>query len=219
MLTNLGANDRTAAFTRCALTKLSAAAAVYALVGCATPITGPDRVAAAAAATATATAQGSREEIYVLRTLREERNPKSTWCTAERAGFVPLVEDRFTIWAVQIPAGNGRISDAMASQAGTLRACFGATADPKVFNFYAEGLMSTLSMVGNGDCSIVRADSPEPGMTTFRCFLNLRGLPSAYAGGLLTTNTILSRTLLGDKSDPPGYVQASIATIRVWRAR
>lgn len=204
-------NDPAAAFARCALARLSTAAAACVMVGCATPSAGPDRVSAAAAST--------REEVYVLRSLREERNPKSTWCTAERAGFAPVVEDRFTMWTVQVPAGDGRIADAKASKAGDLRACFGATADPKVFNFYAEALISTLAMVGNGDCAVVRADSPEPGMTTFRCFLDLRGLPSAYAGGLLTTNTVNSKALLGSESDPPGYVQASIATIRLWRGK
>jgi len=54
-------------------------------------------------------------------------------------------------------------------------------------------------------------------MTVFRCYLELRDLPTGYVGGQLTTNTVVSRQGIGESSDPPGYVQPSIATIRLWR--
>ena len=44
-------------------------------------------------------------------------------------------------------------------------------------------------------------------------------LPDAYMGGQLTTNTIGSQNALGAVTDPPGYVQSSIATIRLWKRR
>ena len=60
---------------------------------------------------------------------------------------------------------------------------------------------------------------PEAGITSVRCFLVLSNLPSPYVAGVLTTNTVASRKPLGDESDPPGYTQPSIATIRLWRKR
>jgi hypothetical protein len=59
-------------------------------------------------------------------------------------------------------------------------------------------------------------------MTAFRhkrCYLDLTGLPPSFAGGRLTTNTIQTRALLGTASDPAGYTQPSIATVRLWRKR
>jgi hypothetical protein len=47
----------------------------------------------------------------------------------------------------------------------------------------------------------------------------LRGLLAPYVGGVLTTNTITSKAGFGGETDPPGYTQASIATIRLWKAR
>ena len=40
-----------------------------------------------------------------------------------------------------------------------------------------------------------------------------------YIGGVLTTNTLNSKKLVGQESDPPGYVQPSIATVRLWKKR
>jgi hypothetical protein len=57
------------------------------------------------------------------------------------------------------------------------------------------------------------------GLRVQRCFLELSDLPSGYVGGQLTSNTINSRKNLRDKSDPPGYTQASIATVRLWKRR
>jgi hypothetical protein len=169
-------------------------------------------------------APGAREDIYVLRSVREERVAKSTWCSQERAGFAPfksefLVDDRFSFWSIQTDPGEGKIIDARAKEVGHIRACYGLTADPRSFNFYGEGQVGKLSFAGTGDCLIVRTDYPEKGITTFRCMLNLRGLPSPYTGGLLATNTVGSRAMLGAETDPPGFVQSSIATIRLWRDR
>ena len=49
--------------------------------------------------------------------------------------------------------------------------------------------------------------------------MELGGLPQAYIGRQLTTNTIGTRIALGDRTDPPGYTQPSIATIRLWKRR
>ena len=65
----------------------------------------------------------------------------------------------------------------------------------------------------------VKSDFPEPGIRVVHCFMNLSGFADPCVGGLLTSNTILSRKVLGAESDPPGYVQPSIATIRLWKRR
>ena len=62
-------------------------------------------------------------------------------------------------------------------------------------------------------------DFPESGLFPVRCHLILSGLPAPYVGGLLTTNTMTTKAAFGGDSDPAGYTQASIATIRLWKAR
>jgi len=79
--------------------------------------------------------------------------------------------------------------------------------------------LHTVTFTGRGECRLAKRDYPEPGIVVVRCFLELSDLPSGYVGGQLTTNTITSRIRLGDKSDPPGYTQPSIATVRLWRRR
>ena len=123
------------------------------------------------------------------------------------------------MWSVAIQPKDGRIVDAKAGLAGELHACFGSTAVPGIVSFYTDGRVAGLPFTGRGDCSVARPDYPENGISTFRCYLNLADLPAPYVGGFLATNTINSKAVLGAVSDPPGYVQASIATIRLWRNR
>jgi hypothetical protein len=65
--------------------------------------------------------------------------------------------------------------------------------------------------------SAAKRDFPEKGLIVYRCFLDLSGLPGGYVGGQLTTNTMYSRKILGMESDPGGYTQSSIATVRLWK--
>ncbi len=102
---------------------------------------------------------------------------------------------------------------------GKLRACFGSTNDPKLQNFYAEGSLGAVVFTGKGECLANKSDYPEAGITGVRCFLHLGGLTPEYFGGELTTNSIRSRNVVGGVSDPPGYTQPSIATIRLWKRR
>lgn len=67
--------------------------------------------------------------------------------------------------------------------------------------------------VARGDYRTTKQDFPEPGISVMTC------VPDGYAGGQFATNTIQSRQLLGPVSDPPGYTQPSIATVRLWRKR
>ena len=99
-----------------------------------------------------------------------------------------------------------------------LHACFGLLAESGTF-FYAEGTLGDVPFTGRGDCRTTRQNHPEAGVSVQRCFMELSGLPPAYVGGKLTTNTIGSRNALGDRTDPPGYTQPSIATIRLWKRR
>jgi len=163
----------------------------------------------------------SREDIYVLHSLREERIVESSWCTPERAGFAlptgDVLEERFGLWSVRAEPQTGRIADPETSKVGQIRTCTAPTLDPRVFNFYAEGKLAELPFTGNGDCRLVQADYPERGLAALRCYLNLRGLPLDYQGGLATSNTLISEAVLGGETDPPGYLQTSVATFRLWK--
>jgi hypothetical protein len=109
--------------------------------------------------------------------------------------------------------------DANAQAVGRLHACFGRTADPGTTNFYGEFDVAGVTFKAVGECRTTRTNYPQEGLTTLRCFSELRDLPTGYVGGQLTTNSLTSRRPNGELTDPPGYVQSSIVTVRLWKRR
>lgn len=173
-------------------------------------------------ANAAAPTSSSLEEIYVLRSIRDPHEPVAGWCSSARAGFEPLPTDAerfFSFWSVRTNPENGRVVETKDTRVAELRACIGGTSERPRQNFYAEIKMGSMTFQGNGECLALRIDFPEPGLFPVRCQLVLSGLPPPYVGGVLTTNTISSRAAFGGDTDPAGYTQASIATIRLWRSR
>jgi hypothetical protein len=160
------------------------------------------------------------EEIVILRSLRLSRVTPTDFCAPSRTGFPPATqEDRYEFRAVATDAASGKVTNVSGARAGTLHACFGPTADPLIVSFYAEGEVGGVPLVGRGQCRATKRDFPEPGILSSTCQLDLTGLPSRYVGGQLTTNTLNSRITLGADTDPPGYTQPSIATVRLWTKR
>jgi hypothetical protein len=158
------------------------------------------------------------EDIYIARSLRESRAAPTDFCAKSRTGFsAALYEDHYTFRSTATRASDGLITNTNVRRIGKLHACFGSSNDPALLHFYAQGTLGAVSFTGVGDCAIGKADYPEAGITGARCFLHLSDLPPQYIGGLLTTNSVLSRSVLGGTSDPPGYTQPSIATIRLWK--
>jgi len=162
----------------------------------------------------------SPEEIYVLRSIRERQQPAANWCSLPKTGFEPFPTDAersFSFWSVR--SEGGKLVDAKAARVAELRGCFGPTSERARQNFYADIKLGSLSFRGLGECLALAVDFPEAGLFPVRCQLVLSGLPAPYVGGLLTTNTLTSKAAFGGESDPPGYTQASIATIRLWKGK
>jgi hypothetical protein len=159
-----------------------------------------------------------KEEIFVIRSVRTARITPTDYCAQFRTGFSDvLYEDQYDFYAVATDAQHGAIVSTLGNKTASLHACFGKAPDPNVLNFYGEGEIAAISFTGNGKCMILKRDFPEPGLKLNACFLHLGGVKDPYIGGLLTTNTLITRNTLGEKSDPPGYVQPSIATVRLWK--
>lgn len=164
----------------------------------------------------------SLETVYVLRSTRDPQLTGALGCAANRTGFAPYAADaerHYSFWSVQTDVGDGRVVNSAAQKVAILRGCFGATDDRVRQNFHADITLGTLHFSGQGECVALDLDTPEPGLTSVRCHLRLGALPAPYVGGLLTTNTLTSRASFGGASDPAGYTQASIATLRLWRQR
>ena len=160
------------------------------------------------------------EEMYVVRSVRESRVPPTEFCDASRTGFKSdFFEDQYTLRSIATKASDGRIVKTNLRNIGAGRACFGRTDDPGVLNFYLDLQIGKAALTGTGDCRQTKSDFPERGLVVWRCFLNLSDPVGRYIGGQLTSNTITSRKDLGTETDPPGYTQASIATIRLWKKR
>jgi hypothetical protein len=166
-------------------------------------------------------AKAALEEIYILRSIREQREASADWCSSAKTGFEPFAKDAdrlFSFWSLRLRA-DGRVIEAKDKRVDELRACFGATSEPARQNFYAEIKLGSMSLRGSGECLALKVDFPEAGLFPVRCQLVLSGLPAPYVGGLLTTNTITSSAAFGGDTDPPGYTQASIATLRLWKSK
>lgn len=174
------------------------------------------------AALAASAADPALEDIYILRSVREQHTPAVDWCAPSRTGFTPYATDaerHFSFWSVGTQAADGKVIDAAQARVAELRGCFGPTEERARQNFYAEIRLGTLSFRGHGECLALKIDFPEPGLFPVRCQLVLSDLPPPFVGGLLTTNTMTSGAAFGGVTQPTGYTQASIATIRLWRAR
>ena len=164
----------------------------------------------------------SLEDIYILRSIREPREPVADWCASAKTGFDPFPMDAerfFSFWTVGVQPSDGKVVEAKNTRAAELRACFGATSERALQNFYAEITLGALSFHGKGECRAAMVDFPQAGLFPVRCQLILSGLPAPYVGGLLTTNTMTSKAAYGGDTDPAGYTQASIATIRLWKSK
>jgi len=191
---------------------LSITGALVSLAACAAP--------AGRGSAPTVSPAAAPEEIYVLRSVRERQAPVAGWCSPARTGFEPFPADAerfFSFWSVR--SEDGKIVDARVARVAELRACFGPTDERARQNFYAEVQLGTTSFRGHGECLALALDFPESGLFPVRCQLILSGLPTPYVGGLLTTNTLTTKAPFGSDSDPPGYTQASVATIRLWKSR
>ena len=161
-----------------------------------------------------------RETIYILHSIREPQAASAAGCPAALTGFEPFsaeAERYFSFWSIESQSDSGRVINARRSRVASLRGCFGPTAEPARQNFNAEIQLGAMTFRGHGECVALMVDFPEKGLYPVRCHLVLAELPAPFVGGLLTTNTLTSAARFGGDTEPPGYVQASIATIRLWR--
>jgi hypothetical protein len=166
--------------------------------------------------------QAPLEDIYILRSIREPRQAEDGWCASARTGFAPFATDAerfYSFWSVRTQSEDGRVVQTKDMRVAELRGCFGATGEPARQNFYAEIRLGPISFRGHGECLAMKIDFPAAGLFPVRCQLVLSGLPVPYVGGLLTTNTMTSRAAFGGETEPAGYTQASIATVRLWKSR
>lgn len=167
------------------------------------------------------TAHAALEEIYVLRSVREQALVIDE-CAAAKTGFDPFATDAyrfFSFWSIETRSDDGRVVDTASAHVAELRGCLGPTQDRARQNFYAEIQLNAISFRGRGECHALLIDVPESGLFPVRCHLVLSDLPAPFVGGLLTTNTLTSRASFGADTEPAGYAQASIATIRLWKQK
>jgi hypothetical protein len=162
----------------------------------------------------------SVEEIFILRSVHLSRVAPTGFCDSERTGNpAPLNEGEYEFRAVTADASSGLVTSASGPTVGRLTGCFGATPGSRVLSFYAEAVVHGISWIGRGECQKTRSDFPEAGFAVYVCHLDIAGLPEGYVGGQLSTNTVISRRPVGMQSDPAGYAQPSIATVRLWKRK
>lgn len=160
------------------------------------------------------------EEIYIARSVRESRVAPTEYCAQAKTGFnSDYFEDQYTFRSTATRASDGRMVDANIKTIGRGHGCYGRTADPAILNFYLDLQLGHTALTGIGDCRLAKSDFPERDLIALHCFLNLSDPLGRYVGGQLTTNSIKSLKEIGLETDPLGYTQPSIATIRLWKKR
>jgi len=111
----------------------------------------------------------------------------------------------------KVQLATGKYADAHGSAASAQKA------DPAVFTFHMGMHLGRTALAWTGECSQTKSDFPKKGAGAMHCVLNLIDSHDLYVGGQLTTNTITSLNSVCTAIDPPGYTQASIATMRLWK--
>jgi len=171
------------------------------------------------ARTSAQTAEDDVEEIYVARSLRVSRVVPSDFCAPTKTGFAPALEDRFVVRSITTRPEDGRMTGTNEKDIGDMHVCIGQAMDPTLLATYSEGHIAGIPYVGIGDCRLVRGNQPEEGLLTHRCWLSLSGLPEPYVGGFLVSSSLYSRMPFGAESSPPGYSQATLMLVRLWKRR
>jgi len=165
---------------------------------------------------------GEVEDVIIARSLRISRNTGANitaGCTASITGFTAIIEDIFEMYSVNL-SNQGIVIDDAWYKTGDLHVCLAPTAPGStVLNFWTDGTLTGVSFHAIGTCTERFSNFPETGLRMFSCYQDLKNLSGGYIGGTLTTNTISSLQLIGEESNPPGYTQASIATVRLWKPR
>ena len=160
------------------------------------------------------------EEIYIARSVPESQTAPTEFCAPAKTGFGNVMsERRASFRSLSVSTSDGRLLNPNVKTIGSFHGCFGATANSMIFNAFAEVRIGSMTFTGKGECRYVKSDFPERGLREAHCFLDLSAPDDQYVGGLLTTNSIGSMKDVGLETDPPGYTQASIGTIRVWKKR
>jgi hypothetical protein len=83
----------------------------------------------------------SMEEIYILRSVREitPTDVPTEFCAKTRTGVErAALEWQYTFRSVGTSTLDGSVLDANAKTIGSAHACFGPTANPAIFEFYAD---------------------------------------------------------------------------------
>jgi hypothetical protein len=158
------------------------------------------------------------EEIYIARSVNESRTAPTEFCAPARTGIAdPVAEGRYSFRSISINASDGRVLDTNIRPIGSGHGCFGPTAGG-IRKIYGELIIGSKTFKGTGECR-QKSDFPERGINEFHCSADLSSPDDQYVGGLLTTSSISSLKDAGLETDPPGYTQSSIATIRFWKKR
>jgi hypothetical protein len=158
------------------------------------------------------------EEIYIARSVREATMPPTEFCTKAKTGVDRASsEDKFTFRSMAARASDGRVTDTDAGTIGSAHSCGGLVADkPGISQFYGEFVLGGLAFKAIGECHLAKADFPERGLSTLFCVQCIRS--SSRLCWWSSNNEHFLQLHLSD-TEPPGYAQPSIATVRLWKKR
>ena len=129
---------------RCASLRPSLTAAAAIVAACTT-------LAACAARPDASPPDAALEDIYVLRSIREQQAPTADWCASSRTGFEPFPTDAerfFSFWSVRSRPRTGGSSTRSRHASPNCAAASARPSDRARQNFYAEIQLGAISFRG-----------------------------------------------------------------------
>lgn len=176
---------------------------------------------------------GRPEDVFVYRVVRVTRASVGSECAG--AGFRVSGQGNYEFTALSVRDTSGEVTFEVKQKVGESLGCFGPRSDSAPMPFYSRLNINGIKAVGRGECATRYEDFPEPHVIIQDCWLKLENLSAGYVGGFVTMNslattggapnTAAARDCTGGpcgrgyESNPPGYFQTSVATMRVWRQR
>ena len=113
----------------------------------------------------------TKEEIYIIRSVRISRVPATEYCGQSRTGFADApFEDQYIFHAVVTQEANGAVINAVGNKTASMHACIGKTPDLNPRNFFGEGEIAGKPFRGSGKCTTLKPDFPEAGFSIGTCF-------------------------------------------------
>jgi len=157
----------------------------------------------------------SGEQAFAFKSVKSASAPYLDPTACEGASFKPDLISGGRMTSVQYRQSDAAVGDPEQEEVGMGTLCF-RIQDPTFTAFgmpllaYGKLTLSGISLTLDGQCMVTNHDMPTAGVHQMTCGLPVVNPPPGYAGGLLTTNSVLN------VAGVPGLSSGSILALHLY---